>query len=134
MIELAFGDSFAGSLKMAKSIKQGESLSSGASAIGIIGGTRKEQRKIRKEWRKARNARFRIWSGKTMEDCSGDVAALTLVLNIGDISDMAAGMNGRKMLLDKLFKDYFDVFNEMDGSNEIWETNQKTLMRLAKAK
>lgn len=92
MIELAFGESPAGALKLAKSMKQGDRLNG---AIGVIGGTRKEQREAKKP---------RNWSGITMEGSSKDVEALTLALDIGDISDMDTGMNTRKKLLDDLFK------------------------------
>ncbi|WP_407305790.1 hypothetical protein [Desulfosporosinus sp. SB140] len=45
MIELAFGESAAGGLKLAKSMKQGDRLSG---AVVVIGDTRKEQREARK--------------------------------------------------------------------------------------
>ncbi|MTI62183.1 MAG: DUF1835 domain-containing protein [Firmicutes bacterium] len=116
MIELAFGESPAGALKMAKSMKQGDCLNG---VIAVIGDTRKEQCKAKKPC---------TWSAKRMEGSSKDVEALTLALDIGDISDMDTGMNKRKKLLDKLFADYPGV------SEEIWETNQHTLMRLQEAK
>jgi hypothetical protein len=46
MIELAFGESPAGALKLAKSMKQGERLNG---AIVVIGGTRKEQCEAKKQ-------------------------------------------------------------------------------------
>jgi len=61
MIELAFGESPAGGLKLAKSMKHGERLNG---AIAVFGGTRKEQL----ESKKPRN-----WSGITMEGSSQDV-------------------------------------------------------------
>ncbi|GEM_PF-3184269 len=54
IIELAFGDSPAGALKLAKSMKQGEHLTG---TIGVIGGTKQERRAARKP----------RWSGMTME-------------------------------------------------------------------
>lgn len=116
MIELAFGESPAGALKIAKSMKQGDRLNN---AIGVIGGTRKEQRKAKKP---------RNWSGLTMGGSSEDVAALTLELDIGDISDIDTDMNARKNLLDDLFADFSGV------PYGIWETNQLTLTRLQEAK
>jgi len=116
MIELAFGESPAGALKMAKSMKQGDRLNG---AIAVIGGTRKEKRKAKKP---------RNWSGITMGGSSKDVEALTLSLDIGDISDMDTDMNARKKLLDDLFADFPGV------SDEIWEANQHTLTRLQEAK
>ena len=116
MIELAFGESPAGALKLAKSMKQGERLNG---AIAVFGGTRKEQCKAKKP---------RSWSGITMGGSSQDVAELTLALDIGDISDMDTGMNARKKLLDVLFADFPDVYDK------IWETNLHTLTRLQEAK
>jgi hypothetical protein len=116
MIELAFGESPAGALKQAKSMKQGDRL---AGAIALIGGTRKEQHEAKKP---------RNWSGITMEGSSKDVEALTLALDIGDISDMDTHMNARKKLLDVLFADFPGVYDK------IWETNQHTLTRLQEAK
>lgn len=116
MIELAFGESPAGALKLAKSMKQGERLNS---AIAVIGGTRKEQCEAKKP---------RIWSGITMGGSSADVEALTLELDIGDISDMDTDMNARKKLLEELFADFTGV------PEVIWETNQHTLTRLQEAK
>jgi hypothetical protein len=116
MIELAFGESPAGALKLAKSMKQGERLNG---AIAVIGGTRKEQREAKKP---------RNWSGITMGGSSKDVEALALSLDIGDISDMDTDMNARKKLLDDLFADFPGV------PEKIWETNLHTLTRLQEAK
>ncbi len=116
MIELVFGESPAGALKLAKSIKQGERLSG---AIAVLGGTKKEQREVKK---------LRNWPGMTMEGSSRDVEALTLTLDIGDISDMDTGMNKRKKLLDGLFADFPEV------SDEIWKTSQYALTRIQEAR
>lgn len=116
MIELAFGESPAGALKLAKSMKQGERLNG---AIAMISGARKEQHKAKKPHN---------WSGITMGGSSKDVAALTLALDIGDISDMDTNMNARKKVLDDLFAHFPGV------SDKIWETNQYTLTRLQEAK
>jgi hypothetical protein len=88
MIELAFSESSAGTLKMAKSLNHGERL----------------------------------------KGSSKDVEALTLALDIGDISDLDPNKNARKKLLDDLFADFPGV------PEEIWETNQHTLTRLQEAK
>ena len=116
MIELAFNESAAGALKMAKSTKQGDVLNG---VIAVFGGTKKERCEARKP---------RVWSGVTMEGDSRDVAVLTLALDIGDISDTVGGMAGRKKTLDSLFWDYPGV------SDEIWESNQSSLSRLEEAK
>lgn len=86
MIELAFSDSAAGSLKMTKK-KAGDPLAD-----------------------------------------AGDVAGLSLFLEIGDISDMDTGMSGRNKMLDELFGKYPGV------SGEIWDANKSTLARLEKVK
>jgi hypothetical protein len=116
MIELAFGESPAGALKLAKSMKQGERLNG---AIAVFGGTRKERREAKKP---------RYWSGITMGGSSKDVEALTLVLDIGDISDLDTNINARKKLLDDLFVDFPGV------PEKIGETNLHTLTRLQDAK
>ncbi|MEL1135037.1 DUF3658 domain-containing protein [Desulfitobacterium sp. THU1] len=101
MLELAFGESPAGALKLAKSMKQGQQLDA---------------------------EKPRIWSGLTMEGSSKDVEALTLALDIGDISDMDTGMNARKKTLDGLFADFPGV------SDEIWKTSQHALTRIQEAR
>ncbi len=116
MIELAFGESTAGALKLAKSMKQGARIDG---AVGVIGGTAKERRAIK---------RPRYWEGMTMEGQSSDVAALPLMLDIGDLSDLNAGMQARKEVLAALFAPF------SDDSNALWQTNEKTLHRLAAAK
>ena len=116
MIELAFGESPAGALKLAKSMKQGERL---VGAVAVFGGTKKEQRDAKKP---------RIWSGMTMEGSSKDVEALTLALDIGDISDMDTGMKARKKTLDSLFADFPGV------SDGIWKTSQHALTRIQEAR
>lgn len=116
MIELAFGESPAGALKLAKSMKQGERL---VGAVAVFGGTKEEQREAKKP---------RIWSGMTMEGSSKDVEALTLALDIGDISDMDTGMNIRKKTIDGLFAGFPGV------SDTIWETNQHALNRIQEAR
>ncbi len=116
MIELAFGESPAGALKMAKSMKQGERL---VGAVAVFGGTKKERREAKKP---------RNWSGMTMEGSSKDVVALTLALDIGDISGMDSDMNVRKKVLSELFADFPGV------SDEIWRTNQHALTRIQEAR
>ncbi len=63
-----------------------------------------------------------------MEGSSRDVVALTLALDIGDISDMDTDMDKRKKLFESLFVDFPGV------SDEMWKINQHTLMRLQEAK
>lgn len=116
MIELAFNESAAGALKLAKSMKQGDRMDS---AVAIIGGTAKERREAKK---------LRAWPGVTMEGSSKDVEALSLYLDIGDISDTDGGMAARRKLLNGLFANYPGV------SDEIWATNRHALSRLQEAK
>ena len=116
MIELAFGESSAGALKLAKSMKQGERQTG---TIAFIGGSKKEQREARKPGK---------WSGLTMEGSSKDVEALTLALDIGDISDMNTGMNARKKLMDDLFADYPGV------SDGMWNTNMHALNKIKESR
>jgi hypothetical protein len=120
MIELAFGESAAGGLKIAKSTKQGDPVNG---AVAVLGGTRRERREILREAKKPRT-----WSGVTMEGSPKDVAALSLALDMGDISDIDTDMKARKRFLDTYFSDYPGV------SNAIWETNQQAIMRIQEAK
>lgn len=120
MIELAFGESAAGALKIAKSTKQGDPVNG---AVAVFGGTRRERRETLREAKKPRT-----WSGVTMEGSSKDVVALNLALDISDISDLDTDMKARKRFLDTCFSDYPGV------SNEIWETNQQAIMRILEAK
>lgn len=88
MIELAFSESTAGSLRYAKTLKRGD----------YPGGS------------------------------SRDVVALTLALDIGDLSDLDTNMNSRKRLQDDMFR------NSPGVSDAMWKTNQHTLKRLEEAK
>ena len=110
MIELAFGDSAAGALKMAKSMKQGARM---AGAVGVIGGMEKDRREIP-----------RYWTGVDMEGGPRDVAALTLALDIGDIN---TGLYARRKVLDDLFGDFPGV------PDALWKTNQHALKRIEEA-
>ncbi len=116
MIELAFSESTAGALKFAKSMSEGERVQG---ATVVLGGTREEKRRAKKP---------RIWKGATMEGGSQDVAALSMYLDIGDISDMDGSFAGRKRLLEELFSDYPGVPDEM------WQTSRTALSRLEEAK
>lgn len=112
MIELAFGESTAGGLKLAKLMKKGESLVGSTAILGDAS----------EELRDADN--HRIWSGMTMEGGPKDVEALTLALNTGDISDM----NACKQTLDVLYADF------PGASDEIWKTNQRVITRIQEAR
>jgi hypothetical protein len=116
MIELAFNESTAGALKAAKSVKNENKV---YAVVGFIGNEEKDQNEFEKS---------SIWTGIAMEGSSKDVEALTLALDIGNISDMDIGMSSRKKLLDKLFEIFPGV------SDAIWKTNQHALKRLEEAK
>lgn len=116
MIELAFSESTAGALKVAKSMKKGARLQG---ATAVIGGTAKERQEAKKP---------RIWKGETMEGGSQDVAALSLYFDIGDISDTDGSLEERKKLLQELFSDYPGV------ADDIWDQSRAALSRLEEAK
>lgn len=120
MIELAFDESPAGALKMAKSMKKGDRMQG---ATAVIGGTAKERAKLLREARKPR-----VWQGETMDGSSRDVAMLKLDLDIGDISDADGSKEKRKAVLDELFGQYPGV------SDAIWNTNLQGFARLEDAK
>jgi len=121
MIELAFGDSFAGTLKYAKSMSKGTQLN-GSVAVAVIGGTRKENREAIKKARKPD-----VWKGETMNGNSSEVAALSLMPEMGDISDMDTGMASRRKLFAAFFADF------PGASDEVCTANQQTIARLQKA-
>jgi hypothetical protein len=106
MIELAFGESSAGALKVAKSMKHGEKMCGSTAIIGDNGKKRRIENAVQ------------FWTGESMEGNTGDVVALTLALDIGDISDMGAELASRKKVLDILFGDFPGV------ADEILKTNQ----------
>jgi hypothetical protein len=115
MIELAFGEGAAGALKYAKSMKHGEIVTGSTAIIGDDS----------PKWRLENAVQF--WTGETMDGNAGDVAALTLALDIGDISGMQNDIGTRKKTLDMLFGDFPGV------TDEIWETDQHALSRLHEA-
>lgn len=118
MIELAFGESAAGSLKAAKSCGFYGDLSG---PVAIIGGSDEEKTECLKKCESE-------FPDKPMAGSPADVEALTLALDIGDISDTDGGMDRRKSLLDTLFACYPGV------ADEIWKTNLRALCRLQGAK
>lgn len=117
MIELAFNESLGGSLKFAKSMKPGQLLNG---PVAIFGGTKKEQREAR---------RRRYWAGAPMEGSSRDVEALTLALDIGDISDcrIECDLQSRIRVLSDLYGDFPGV------PDQIWLTNKHALTRVLEA-
>lgn len=120
MIELSFSESLGGGLKIAKSMKPGQLLNG---SVAVIGGTKKEQRE-------ARHRRY-YWTGTPLEGSSRDVEALTLALDIGDISDChtdtQCDLNSRKRVLSDLYGDFPDV------PKQIWQTNAHALARVREA-
>jgi hypothetical protein len=115
MIELAFGESAAGALKLAKKMKKGDKLCGPAAIFAGNGHRRQKENDIQ------------VWTGESMDGNPKDVAALTLALDIGDISDTGAEMTARKKVLDILFGDF------PGAADEIWAANQHTLNRLREA-
>jgi hypothetical protein len=111
MIELAFNESLAGALKYAKSMKPGQKTTGSA---GIIGGSKKDLREAKKP---------QYWPGADMEGSSSDVEALTLALDMGDISDIDADP-ARTKQLSVLYGDFPGV------PEEIGKTNAHAINRL----
>jgi len=102
MIELTFGEGPAGALKVAKSMKrQGRA----ASAIGIIGATRREARKLigsaRREARRLAAAAY-----PALEGGADDVESLELALDIGDIAGLDGDLDARRKVLESLYGDF----------------------------
>ncbi len=112
MIELTFGESPAGALKFAKSMKKGEKLQG---AVSVFGGTPKERRDA---------LRPRIWTGADLKGSPKDVFPLTLALDIGALSD---NIGDRLSVLQNLFGRYDGAAEEMAAGN------RRTLSRLEEA-
>jgi len=110
--KLTFGESPAGALKFAKSMKNGEKLQG---AIAIIGGTPEER---------CNALQPRIWTGSNLEGSPKDVFPLTLALDIGELSD---NIGDRLSVLQMLYGRYDGVAEEMANSNG------RTLSRLTEA-
>lgn len=119
MIEITFSQSAAGGLKLAKPCKPGQKRQG---SIGVIGGTAQQRRQALRQARKPH-----VWTGVEMEGRRGDVFPLTLALTIGPLADMDAGMDSRRITLQRLFGAFPGV------SEDIWTGNQRTLARLADA-
>ena len=118
MIELVFGDSTAGALKYAKSMKHGAKTGGAHLVSGIID----------ENGCYPAMTKDPIWRGLDIAGGSEDVAPLSLYLDIGGINE---GLSGRKAILDMLF----DGFSGYAGvADEMWKTNELTLARLEEAK
>jgi hypothetical protein len=118
MIELVFGDSAAGALKYAKSMKHGTKTRAEGVASGIIGES---------GWRPAEQEP-KIWQGQDISGSPADVAPLTLALDIGDIS---GGISSRKAVLDMLFDGFPGYIGVAD---DMLRVSERSLTRLDKAK
>ncbi len=110
-IELAFNESLAGALKYAKSMKLGQKITG---SVGIIGGSKKDLHEAKKP---------QYWPGVTIGGTSTDVEALTLALDIGDISDIVSDPVRTKQL-SVLYGDFPGV------PEEIGKTNTHAINRL----
>ena len=109
MIDLVFGDSQAGLLKVAKRLQNQKS-----GMTSVIGGSGFGRKKI---WQKG------------MLGSPAEVASLALVLDMGDISGTCEGnMESRKRVLEKLFGRY-------DGAvaDGLWRNSLETLEQLQMA-
>lgn len=115
MIDLTFGDSTAGSMKIAKSAKPGFEM---IGVVTFIGGSPEEPNEV---------VNPRVWSGMAMEGSSRDVFPLSLALDVGDLSDMDDSMASRIQVLDMLFGDYEEV------PRTLHKRNQTTISRLRSA-
>lgn len=113
MIELAFGESPAGALKLAKSMRCGQAMRGPVAVICAADGEARREA-----------ARGRTWQGADMEGGAADVQALTLALDIGPLS---RHIGARRETLELLYGRYEGVAQSMAQSNE------RTLERLALA-
>ena len=119
MIELAFNESLGGALKFAKSMKPGQLLNG---SVAIIGGTKKDLREAK---------RRRYWTGAPLGGSSRDIEAITLALDIGDISDC---LTDSQCVLQSRIRVLSDLYGDFPGVPEqICQTNEHALVRIREA-
>ena len=102
MIEIVFGDSALGSLKMAQNYGQGDFIDC-YSSFGVIGTHDDGSQATDEEVEEARQAFLKeelvLWEkGIPMGGNSEDVYGFSLALSIGDISEVEPGIQRRKVL------------------------------------
>ncbi len=115
MLELTFSQSAGGGLKIAKSRETGRDI---GGTLAAISGKSKDRSAVMQEENK------KGWTGVSLGSESGDVACLTLALDIGELSDMDGDMGGRKAMLQTLYGDYPGV------PQQIWKENEEAFARL----
>lgn len=119
MLEIAFSQSAAGTLKCAMGRHKGERMESGA--VAVIAADPTEKRRL------AREMRARTWQGGEIAGNAHDVACLCLQLDYGDISALEADVHARNGVLQALY-------GHCPGmAQERLETSQKGLARALQA-
>jgi len=109
LLEVAFSESVAGSLKYAIGRKKGDIVENGAVAVFCDDPQEKEQ--ILAEMQKPK-----IWQGGEIEGRSCDVVSLHLQLDFGDLSALQDDPAVRKDALDELFGQYPGVSDDLIAS------------------
>lgn len=125
MIEIVFGDSACGSLKMAQSFGKGEYANGGASSIGVIisheDGRKPNKEEIEAVRREYEERERLAWeSAVPMGGSSSDIYGFWLVLSMGDISE--------NQFDDKRMKIFERIFNNFPDGDGLWNA-QKILKR-----
>ncbi|SHN70501.1 DUF3658 domain-containing protein [Desulfitobacterium chlororespirans] len=107
MIEIVFGDSACGSLKIAQRFGEGE-YKGGCSGVMVIhsDGAKPTQAEIKAAQRKAEEKARLAWERATpLGGKTGDIYGFNLMLSIGDISEDQPGIK-RRQTLEKLYSVY----------------------------
>lgn len=109
MLEVAFSESVAGSLKYAIGMKRGQLIQSGAAAVFCEDPEEKER--ILKQLREPK-----VWRGGEISGSARDVVSLHLQLDWGDLSALQTDPEARRAPLEQLFGHYEGVTDDLIGS------------------
>lgn len=109
MLEVAFSESVAGSLKYAIGMKRGQVIQSGAAAVFCEDPEEKER--ILKQLREPK-----VWRGGEISGSARDVVSLHLQLDWGDLSALQTDPEARRAPLEQLFGHYEGVTDDLIGS------------------
>jgi len=109
VLEVAFSESVAGSLKYAAGRKRGQMVGQGA--VSVICDDPAEKKRILAQMQKPK-----IWQGGELNCSAKDVVSLHLQLDWGGIAELGADLNARRSALEQLYGDFPGVADELIGA------------------
>lgn len=133
MIEIIFGDSACGSLKIAQRFGEGEYKGGGCSGVMVVhsDGAKPTQEEIEAAQRKAEEKARLAWERATpLGGKTGDIYGFNLLLSLGDISEDQPGIK-RRQTLGRLYSVYPNdrgnkvALELLDRANEDLKTVRK---------